>query len=45
MCANWAANEAVQSEKIKIWNIEGELPHVARDILIYEIYHGKEGRI
>ncbi|XP_057857147.2 uncharacterized protein LOC131066407 [Cryptomeria japonica] len=43
MCANWAANEAVQSEQIKIWNSEAELPHVAHDILIYEIYHGKQG--
>lgn len=43
--ANWAANEAIRSEQIKIWNSEGELPQVAHDILNYERYHGKLGRI
>lgn len=44
-CADQAANEAVRREKIKIWNSEGELPHVACGILTYERLHGKQVQI
>lgn len=42
---DWVANEAVQSGQIMIWYGERELPQVARDILNYERYHRKQGRI